>query len=334
MTAATPSPRLPSTAWRERVGADEAARFERHAAAIVAMQRDRTQVHGNGRALHRKQLLGLEAHLHVEADLPPHARYGVFAKPGMRPAWLRLSNGSPAHADDRRPDIRGFAIKLRDVSGPSALGSGETTSQDFLLIQRRVTPFVNSDEFVEVTLASVKGPGAIAAALVKRHGLLGALRRFVRLAKGVKTPFSGFATEAFHSALPMACGPYAMRLRLLPPTGETADAVAELDWAADLRWRLAKRPLVYTLQAQFFVDEATTPIEDGSVDWPEHIAPHVTLARLVVGSQTEDKALAERIEQASFDPWQALVEHRPLGELMRARRVVYYASQQARRNKE
>lgn len=331
MTAAHATLRLPSTDWREHLSADEAARFERHARAIVAMQQARTQVHGKGRALHRKQLLGLEAHLHVEADLPPHARYGVFARPGVRPAWLRLSNGSPERGEDRRPDIRGFAIKLLDVTGPSALGEGTTASQDFLLIQRPVTAFVNSDEFVEVALASVKGPGAIVAALLRRHGLVGGLRTFARIVKGIQTPFSGFATEAFHSALPMACGPYAMRLRLLPPTGETPDPVAELDWAADLRWRLAKRPLVYTLQAQFFVDEATTPIENGSVDWPERAAPYVTVARLAVGAQGEDKALAERIESARFDPWQALAEHRPLGELMRARRVVYYASQQARK---
>jgi len=36
------------------------------------------------------------------------------------------------------------------------------------------------------------------------------------------------------------------------------------------------------------------------------------------------------IEGFSFDPWHALVEHRPLGNVMRARNMAYRASTQAR----
>jgi hypothetical protein len=36
-------------------------------------------------------------------------------------------------------------------------------------------------------------------------------------------------------------------------------------------------------------------------------------------------------EAAAFDPWVALMDHRPLGEVMRARKVVYFQSQQGRR---
>jgi hypothetical protein len=40
--------------------------------------------------------------------------------------------------------------------------------------------------------------------------------------------------------------------------------------------------------------------------------------------------LASALEAAVFDPWHALVEHRPLGEVQRARKVVYFASQRQR----
>jgi hypothetical protein len=36
------------------------------------------------------------------------------------------------------------------------------------------------------------------------------------------------------------------------------------------------------------------------------------------------------VEAAIFDPWGALMEHRPLGDVMRARKVVYYASEKER----
>ena len=40
--------------------------------------------------------------------------------------------------------------------------------------------------------------------------------------------------------------------------------------------------------------------------------------------------LAQDIEATVIDPWQALAAHRPLGDVQRARKVVYFASQQGR----
>ncbi len=77
------------------------------------------------------------------------------------------------------------------------------------------------------------------------------------------------------------------------------------------------------------MNEATTPIEDASVDWP---TAYTTVARLTLPRQDTalDAALAKQVEAAVFDPWQALAAHRPLGDVMRARRVVYFASQKGR----
>ncbi len=49
------------------------------------------------------------------------------------------------------------------------------------------------------------------------------------------------------------------------------------------------------------------------------------------GFATEKFYTATNIEAAAFDPWNALIEHRPLGEVMRARKVVYFQSQLGRK---
>jgi hypothetical protein len=90
-----------------------------------------------------------------------------------------------------------------------------------------------------------------------------------------------------------------------------------------MRERLAVGSLAYDLELQFFVDEATTPIEDASVAWPEAETPIVTVARLVLPQQGVDAAAAEA-EAARFDPWSGLLAHRPLGEIMRARKAAYF----------
>lgn len=325
-----PSVNSPSRSWGERIDVDEAQRFARYSELFTQMQRAQSQRFGTGRALHRRQLLALQGQFEVLGELPAHASYGLFARPSTYDAWIRLSNGSSGWYADTRPDVRGFAIKVQGVLGPSALGNGQTNCQDFLLIQRPVAGFARSEEFVEVALAAAKGPLAVLGAMVRRYGLVRGLRRLKTLSDGLNAPFSGFATERLYSALPFACGPYAARARLLPPSGEVAAAPANQGWGQDLLERLRSHCLTYEFQLQFFVDEARTPIEDGSVNWDESAAPFVTVARLTLKQQDSPSALAQQVEAATFDPWTALLDHRPLGELMRARKAVYYASQRER----
>jgi catalase len=111
----------PSTEWRERIAPDEAAHLVRVAKVIAGLQRVKSEKFGQGRALHRKQLLAATGTLEVFADLPDHARRGLFAVPGVHRALVRLSNGGPDIQANRVPDIRGFALKVFDVSGEAAL---------------------------------------------------------------------------------------------------------------------------------------------------------------------------------------------------------------------
>lgn len=324
----------PSTEWKERIAADELERHAGYARDFARIQAAKSAKFGKGRALHRKQLLGLHGNLEVLADLPEHARHGLFASPGSYEAWVRLSNGGTDRQADRKPDVRGFAIKVRGVNGPGALGAGATESQDFLLINHAAFAFAGADEFVGLVKNLAKGPGALLGYLVSRYGLFGAMGMMRRFAKAFGVPFSGFATEPFYSAAPIACGPYAARVRLLAASKEVKPGAAD-DWAKDFRARLQDAPLRFEFQLQFFVDETCTPIEDASVDWSVEVSPYVTVAVLTLPAQdlstTSAQALADTVESAAFDPWSALMAHRPLGEVMRARKAVYFESQSGRR---
>ena len=166
--------------------------------------------------------------------------------------------------------------------------------------------------------------------LVQRHGLLGAARQIAKTVKTFGRPFGGFASHPMFSAAPIACGPYAVRVRLVPHASNGAPVrQVQHDWDAEFSGRLRQQDLQWDLQLQPFVDEATTPIEDASVDWP---TPYTTVARLTLPRQdpAADAALAAEVEAAVFDPWQALAAHRPLGDVMRARKVVYFESQKGR----
>lgn len=322
---------MPSTEWRERVAPDEAQRHEAYCALFTEIQAKRSQRWGTGRTLHRKQLCAAHGTLEVLDDLPGFARHGLFANPRDHEVWVRLSNGGMDHASDRTPDVRGFAIRVFGVKGPSALG-GTTDAQDFTLINHESFAFSGADEFIQFVGAAARGNGELFKHLFRRYGLLGGPRRLGRLLKSQSRPFSGFATETLYSAVPMANGPYAVRVRLepSPSNGKPARGARE-DWAADFSARLREGPLHWDLQIQYFASEEVTPIEDASVSWP---TPYTTVARLMLPQQdiasAEGQALAKQVDASAIDPWHALAEHRPLGDVQRARKAVYFASQKGR----
>lgn len=322
----------PSTEWKEIVAPDEAERLAHYVTEFGALQKRKSAKFGAGRALHRKQLTAARGVLEVLPGLPAFAANGLFAAPGKHEAWVRLSNGGMDRAADRMPDIRGLSLKVLGINGPGALGNGNTPAQDFLLINAEQFAFAGSVEFMDFVLAASQGNGALLKFLVKRYGLLGGPARLLKLMKSVGKPFSGFATEPLFSAVPIACGPYAVRVRLQPAASNGApDPAAKENWGADVARRLAKAALQWDLQLQPFVNEQTTPIEDASVNWP---SPYTTVARLTlpvqdVGSQA-GQDLVDKAESAVFDPWQALIEHRPLGDVQRARKAIYFESQKGR----
>ena len=321
----------PSTGWKEQIAADEAQRFAGYVEIFKAIQARKSRKYGAGRALHRKQLTVAQGRLEVLSNLPEFARQGLFAAPGSFDVRLRLSNGGMDHASDKQPDIRGLAIKVLGVQGlqsESALGNGPAISQDFLLINQEKFAFPRSDEFVAFVQAASNGNGALLKYLFARYGIFGAPARLASMLKAVGRSFGGFATEPLFSAVPIACGPYAVRVRLQPAASNgAATPGAKADWGADFSSRLASQDLEWDLQLQPFVSEAQTPIEDAAVNWS---SPYTTVARLRLPRQSASAELARECEAGVFDPWQALAAHRPLGEVQRARKVVYFASQQQR----
>lgn len=322
----------PSKDWKEIVVPDEERRFAQFADELVALQRMNADDGHAGRALHNKLNGGFEARLEIENGLPEPARHGLFAGPKVYDALVRYSNGSSTPQEDEKGDVRGMAVKVLDVDGAKILGTART--QDFLGILQSTTPFRTADEFVGVVWATRNR----ALALPRMLFSVG-WRTFpilLKLSNAVNQPVTSLAPRCFYSALPILCGPYAARFAFVPIAAPEAGEVftGPNRLADDLTARLRRGQIEYALELQFFVDENRTPIEDGSVDWPVEISPYVRVGKLVIPQQDaaseRGRGVAAHIQKLSFDPWHALVEHRPLGGMMRARKPTYFACARGR----
>ena len=68
----------------------------------------------------------------------------------------------------------------------------------------------------------------------------------------------------------------------------------------------------------------TMPIEDASVEWPQSESPFISVATITIKAQNfiaHDKMAA--CEAMTFNPWNALPEHQPLGGINRVRKAIY-----------
>jgi hypothetical protein len=324
---------MPSTDWSEVVSPGENDELERWARLLGDIQRKLSGDPPSRRALHAKQHAGLLARVEVLDGLPDELRQGLCAKPGVYDTYVRLSNGANRVQPDELPDIRGFAIKLLGVEGKKLIGGLEDAqTQDFLFIQSAASPFADVEQFVSFVRASSGSRALLLPRLVLSLGPFTTVSVLRRLAQRVGPRVRSYAEQRFFTAAPIQWGPYAAKLDLRPvdPPRSEVRAHGPSGYAHALAAHLREHALTYEIRVQLYVDAAETPIEDASVVWPEDAAPFRTVARLTIPAQDITSERGERVakyvESLAFDPWHALVAHKPLGLVMRARNAAYRVS--------
>jgi hypothetical protein len=333
-------PRSPSTAWKEIVEPDEQALFEGFAREVAAQQRKIAQQTGGPlrRGFHAKLHAGLIAEFRVLGDLPAYTRFGIFAESRVFPAVVRFSNGEPAPHPDTHPEPRGIAIKLIGVTGRKLLpGQEDAVTQDFLATSHSVTSTVrNARQFIAFIRASHR-PYTLPFTLVYALGLLESLRILIAFVRTVLfSKVRSLVTERFSSTAPIKMGPYAVKftVQAAEATEPTTSRLTSNFLRDELADRLRKGDVLLDFLVQFYVDEARTPIEDTSIPWEPDNAPLVKVAQVRIPRCDLDDpaacALSEAVDQLSFSPWHAMEDHRPLGNVMRARRIAYEVSSAAR----
>jgi hypothetical protein len=215
-------------------------------------------------------------------------------------------------------------------------GQEDAVTQDFLATSHSVTSTVrNARQFIAFIRAS-RNRVTLPLTLARAVGVLESLRILKALVSTVLlSKVRSMATEQYSGTAPIKCGPYAVKLTVRPAIeNEATKSRPQEDGVNFLRDELADRlrkgDLVFDFLMQFYIDDTRTPIEDTSVPWKPDDAPFVKVAKVrIPRCDLEDQgtsALSAKVERLSFTPWHTTDDHRPLGNVMRARRVAYQAS--------
>ena len=260
----------------------------------------------------------------VRRDLPKNLRVGVFALKQV-PAWVRFSSDiAPTE-----PDLGGtcgIGIKLFNVPGKKLLGDGNT--QDFILQNHDVFFVDTGKDMCEFTKAGVVDGNY--DPYLRTHPVT---KRVIDEMKKIEL---SVLTATYWSVLPYAFGKGRYVKYKLEPE-QPADGEAPTDnpnyLAGDCARRLRAGEARFKFMVQLRTDEKTMPLDKATVRWSEKESPPIHVATLIVPQQDVD-ALGQRAygENLAFNPWHALPAHEPQGSISAARKIVYAASADERRN--
>lgn len=296
------------------------------------------------RDAHAKGLGVLRGQLSVYPNLPEHLRQGLFATPATYPVIVRLSSTAGAIRSDQIRGVRGMAIKVLGADGPRIRPGDGNTTQDFVLVNNETFPFADVRAYAEgMRFASalartpdiaLKAAGTLARAasriLTQLHvSLPPRIRLFAR-------PNTHVLGETYHSAAPLRYGNYVAKISIAPLspsvkqlTGRRVPRRAGNDAHRDAVVEFFRNNGAdYEVRAQLCTNPTTMPIEDATVLWPATDSPHVPIAKITFPPQdaNSDARRTYADDVLSFNSWNGLADHRPMGSINRLKLEVYDAS--------
>ncbi len=274
---------------------------------------------GNTKRMFHPKMHGLVmGTFHVEKNLPDSLKYGLFSKAQTFPAWVRLSNAKRHPQHDKKKDMRGMAIKLVGVPGEKLLkDEHDALTQDFLLVTADRLQTKSVKNFKKSIYALTGGFLHLFFYAITHPGVI------VRSLKQISR-CDNVLGKSFFSMTPYKLGDAAVKYVVVPQQSIKSKSVDKSDpdylrkaLVADLK----ENDFKFDFMVQVQEDAMAMPIEDPTVRWKSKFQKVATLT--IAQQEFDSKEQREYGENLSFTPWHCLEEHRPLGGVNRARKIVY-----------
>lgn len=286
------------------------------------------------RAAHPTTLGMIKGRFVIEDGLPANLKVGLFRDAMSYPCWVRSSTSTERPHSDKDKQLRGLAVKLLGVCESSEVrfSEDERATQDFTFLSQPFGPLSTFSRYLAIT------------PYVLKFSALGGF--FWLLAKGRLDLILQVMANTHHDSSPLDIAYWSgmayqfgegrfVKYKLQPTSEFRSRLPATLtdDYLKEnLARHLAEHPASFDFLVQFYVDDESTPIDDASIEWREAVSPFVKVATLELPVQQVDTLARKQLADAiAFSPGNALMTHRPVGDLNLARVHLYRAMARERR---
>jgi len=323
----------------EKIDPDEEQSLNQIIDLMADQMRSRFKPGGYERGGNTKTHGVLRATVTIRDDLPEHCRKGIFANPRSYPAYVRYAGPGPdVPSDIEDVGFMSMSVKLMGVPGKKMMDllnltevekfSYEKFTQDFITTSGGptfVTP--NTRENVKLQYWSLLHMPLFYFINPKDSHLLDAAMQSL----WNETQYNPLG-QRYWSCTPYLLGEGQAVMYSFVPKTQVESKIPGLPFGKVpfnyLRENMIKtlnnHDVEFDLMIQIQTDPHLMPIEDSSVRWPEKLSPFIPVATVHIPKQQfESPKLIEFTKRLKMNPWHCLPEHRPLGNLNRARLRLY-----------
>ncbi|MCW3124253.1 MAG: hypothetical protein JWQ38_3745 [Flavipsychrobacter sp.] len=293
---------------------------------IESVKRNLTRVYKKGhenRQFHAKMHACIKGTFHIANDLPADMQVGTFVSGKSYDCWVRLSNGNTRVVDDRKADLRGFAIKIAGVQGEQVVKDiSMPATHDLLLVSYPTLLAASIKDFKKSIDAICNGIGGLILFTINPFNW-GIVKRTLNSMKKHDNLFA----VPYWSVTPYRYGNgnKAIKYKLVPTTTNlTKPAHKHATFLQDtIVADLAKQDITFDLMVQLQQDAVLDPMEDPTKEWS---GPFTRIGTLVLPKQRFVPADTQEFgDNLTYSPWHCTKEHQPLGAINRARKATYDA---------
>ena len=277
------------------------------------------------RQIHPKMNGCVKGEFIIEKDLAEELKVGLFKEPASFPCWIRFSNGNTTPLPDWEKDVRGCALKIMNVPGAKMVEPKEGRgNQDFI--------FMNTQTFVANDVRNFYQVSKLLIELATLFSVFSKIALGIKnapiLVRGAKSkikcnhPFE----QNYYSTVPFGFGDgkRAVKYAFIPSQNnqlEYTDKKNEDFLRLNMDATLIKHEIEYDFFVQFQTDPKKMPVEDPVIEWN---SPMIKMATVRIPKQIFDTPEQNEFgDNLAFNSWHTLPEHRPLGSINRARKIIY-----------
>ena len=327
----------------ERIEPDEDESLKNIIDLMADQMRGRFKPGGYERGGNTKTHGVMKATFTVRDDIPEHCRVGIFAKPKTYKAYVRYAGPGPdVPSDIQDVGFLSMSVKVMGVPGKKLMEdknlqkkfglfpeSIEKNTQDFITTSGGptfVTPNTRENaklqywSLADMTLYYFLNPFDSHLVDMMTHALWN------------ETKYNPFG-DRYWSCTPYLLGEgQAVMYSFVSKTKDLYIKIPGLPFGKvpfnylreNMIKTLNEKDVEFDLMVQLQTDPHLMPIEDSSVRWPETLSPFIPVATVrIPKQQIESEKVIDFTKRLKMNPWHCLPEHRPLGNLNRARFKLY-----------
>lgn len=285
----------------------------------------------------------MKATFTVHDDIPEKCKVGIFAQPKTYKAYVRYAGPGPnVPADIQDVGFLSMAVKVMGVPGKKLMEDKN--------LQKKYGLFADSIEKNTQDFITTSGGATFVTPNTRENAKLQYWSLVDMTLYYFLNPFDSHIVDMLTHALwnetkynPLgdrywSCTPYllgegqAVMYSFVPKTKELYTKIPGLPFGKvpfnylreNMIKTLNEKDVEFDLMVQLQTDPHLMPLEDSSVRWPETLSPFIPVATVRIPKQNFDTpAMIEFNKLIKMNPWHCLPEHRPLGNLNRARFRLY-----------